>query len=47
MLWDHLLFEENFSLAIKIFVSLAIGEYYVVCQCLLVVQVDKGSCSVV
>ena len=45
MLWSHPIFKEFPSLAIEVFPSLAVEEYYVICVCLLIVQVDKGSCA--
>ena len=40
------MFKEFPSLVIQIFLLLVVAEYYVVCTCLLVDQMDKGSCNV-
>ena len=46
MLWDHPMFEEFPTLAIKVIIALAVGEYYATCMYLSIVKVDKRSCSV-
>ena len=40
------MFKEFPSMIIQVFLSFVVREYYVVCVCLSIDHIDKGTCSV-